>query len=149
MTDVENEPGEARQAAGDAIPEQDGPAADDALPEEATNLAAEDAIAERAADLATEVTEAGKEADRRRMTASLAAAVRSGARATGRGRPEHHRVRECMSAPRAEAESVENKAAFEELGQILPVQPNADRVASDAQFHYRPSSRCVRSRPPA
>jgi hypothetical protein len=73
MTDVENEPGEARQAAGDAIPEQ------------AADLAAEDAIAERAAELATEVTETGKEADRRRLTASLAAAARSGARATGRG----------------------------------------------------------------
>ena len=40
---------------------------------------------ERAADLATEVTEAGKAADRRRLTASLAAAAHSGARATGRG----------------------------------------------------------------
>ena len=85
MTDVENEPGEARQAAGDAIPEQAGPAADDALPEQAADLAAEDAIVERAADLATEVTEADKEADRRRLTASLAAAARSGARVTGRG----------------------------------------------------------------
>jgi hypothetical protein len=85
MTDVENEPGEARQAAGDAIPEQVGPAADDALPEQAADLAADDAIVERAADLATEVTEADKAADRRRLTASLAAAARSGARATGRG----------------------------------------------------------------
>jgi hypothetical protein len=85
MTDVENEPGEAQQAAGDAIPELAGPAADGALPEEAADLAAEDAIVERAADLATEVTEAGKEADRRRLTASLAAAARSSARATGRG----------------------------------------------------------------
>jgi len=81
MTDVENEPGEARQAAGDAIPEQVSPAADDALPEQA----ADDAIVERAADLATEVTEADKEADRRRLTASLATAARSGARSTGRG----------------------------------------------------------------
>jgi hypothetical protein len=85
MTDVENEPGEARQAAGDALSEQVGPAADDALPEQAADLAAEDAIVEQAADLATEVTEADKEADRRRLTASLAAAARSGARATGRG----------------------------------------------------------------
>jgi hypothetical protein len=97
MTDVENEPGEARQAAGDAIPEQAGPAAGGAIPEQAgpaaggaipeqaADLAAEDAIVERAADLATEVTEAGKAPDRRRLTASLAAAARSGARATGRG----------------------------------------------------------------
>jgi hypothetical protein len=85
MTDVENEPGEARQAAGDAIPEQADPAADDALPEQAADLAVEDAIVERAADLATEVTEADKAADRRRLTASLSAAARSGARATGRG----------------------------------------------------------------
>jgi hypothetical protein len=73
MADVENGPGEAQQSAGDAIPE---PVAE---------LAAEDAIVERAADLATEVTEADKAADRRRLTASLAAAARSGARVTGRG----------------------------------------------------------------
>src|SRR5215831_6165930 len=85
MTDVENGPDEARRAAGDAIPEQAGPAAGDAGPEQAAGLTAEDAIVERAADLATEVTEAEREADRRRLTASLAAAARSGARATGRG----------------------------------------------------------------
>ncbi len=73
MANVENEPGEAQQSAGDAIPEP------------AAGLAAEEAIAERAAELATEVTEADKAADRRRLTASLAAAARSGARATGRG----------------------------------------------------------------
>jgi len=73
MANVENEPGEAQQSAGDAIPEP------------AAGLAAEEAIAERAAELATEVSEADKAADRRRLTASLAAAARSGARATGRG----------------------------------------------------------------
>jgi hypothetical protein len=86
MADVENGPGEAQQAAGDAIPEQATDlAAEDAIPEQAADLAAEDAIVERAADLATEVTEADKAADRRRLTASLAAAARSGARVTGRG----------------------------------------------------------------
>src|SRR6266516_171044 len=86
MADVENGPGEAQQAAGDAIPEQGADlVAGDAIPEQAAGLAAEDAIAERAAELATEVTEADKAADRRRLTASLAAAARSGARATGRG----------------------------------------------------------------
>ena len=84
MTELGDGPGEARQAAGDAIPEQAG-AAEDAIPEQAPDMAAEDAIVERAADLATEVTEADKAADRRRLTASLAAAARSGARATGRG----------------------------------------------------------------
>src|SRR2546430_17437733 len=73
MANVENGPGEAQPSAGDAVP---GPAA---------GLAAEEAIAERAAELATEVSEADKAADRRRLTASLAAAARSGARATGRG----------------------------------------------------------------
>jgi len=85
MTDVENGPDEAQQAAGDARPEQAGPAAGDAGPEQAAGRAGEDAIVERAADLATEVTEADREADRRRLTASLSAAARSGARATGRG----------------------------------------------------------------
>ena len=86
MADVENGPGEAQQAAGDAIPGRAGDlAAESALPERVADLAAEDAIVERAADLATEVTEANKEADRRRLMASLAAAARSGARATGRG----------------------------------------------------------------
>jgi hypothetical protein len=85
MTDVENGPDEVQQAAGDASPEQAGPAAGDAGPEQAVGLAGEDAVVERAADLATEVTEAGREADRRRLTASLSAAARSGARATGRG----------------------------------------------------------------
>ena len=86
MADVENGPGEAQQAAGDAIPEQGADlVAGDAIPEQAAGLAAGDAIAERAAELATEVTEADKAADRRRLTASLAAAARSGARATGRG----------------------------------------------------------------
>src|SRR6266513_1103208 len=73
MANVENEPGEAQQSAGDAIPEP------------AAGLAAEEATAERAADLAAEVTEADKAADRRRLTASLAAAAHSGARVTGRG----------------------------------------------------------------
>ena len=73
MANVENGPGEAQPSAGDAVP---GPAA---------GLAAEEAIAERAAELATEVSEADKAADRRRLTASLAAAARSGARVTGRG----------------------------------------------------------------
>jgi len=82
MADVENGPGEAQQAAGGAVGEQAaGPAAGDAI----ADLAAEEAIAERAADLATEVTEADREADRRRLTASIAGAARSGARATGRG----------------------------------------------------------------
>jgi hypothetical protein len=85
MTDVENGPDEAQQAPGDTSPEQAGPAAGGAGPEQAAGLAGEDAIVERAADLATEVTEADREADRRRLTASLAAAARSGARATGRG----------------------------------------------------------------
>ena len=86
MADVENGPGEEQRAAGDAGPEQAaGLAADGAIGEPAADLATEDAIAERAADLATEVTEADKAADRRRLTASLAAAARSGARATGRG----------------------------------------------------------------
>ena len=86
MADVENGPGEAQQAAGDAITEQAADvAAEDAIAEQAADVAAEDAIAERAADLATEVTEADRAADRRRLTASLAAAARSGARATGRG----------------------------------------------------------------
>ena len=86
MADVENGSGEAQQSAGDAIPEPAaGLAAEDAIPEPAVGLAAEVAIAERAAELATEVTEADKAADRRRLTASLAAAARSGARVTGRG----------------------------------------------------------------
>ena len=86
MADVENGPGEAPQAAGDAGTDQGaGPVAGDAIAEQGADLATEDAIAERAADLATEVTEADKAADRRRLTASLAAAARSGARATGRG----------------------------------------------------------------
>jgi hypothetical protein len=86
MADVENGPGEAQQAAEDASTEQAADlAAEDAGTERAADLAAEDAIVERAADLATEVTEADKEADRRRLTASLGAAARSGARATGRG----------------------------------------------------------------
>ena len=86
MADVENGSGEAQQSAGDAIPEPAaGLAAEDAIPEPAAGLAAEVAIAERAAELATEVTEADKAADRRRLTASLAAAARSGARVTGRG----------------------------------------------------------------
>jgi hypothetical protein len=86
MTNVENGPGEAQPSAGDAVPEPAaGLAAEEAVPEPAADLAAEEAIAERAAELATEVTEADKAADRRRLTASLAAAARSGARATGRG----------------------------------------------------------------
>jgi len=95
MANVENGPGEAQQAAGDAVPEQAageampeqaaGLAAEDAISEQIADLVAEDAVVERAADLATEVTEADKAADRRRLTASLAAAARSGARATGRG----------------------------------------------------------------
>src|SRR5215472_3466708 len=85
MADAEDGAGEAGQATGDASPEPAGPAAGDAIAERAADLAAEDAIAERAAELATEVTEAGKEADRRRLTASFAAAAHSGARATGRG----------------------------------------------------------------
>jgi hypothetical protein len=44
-----------------------------------------DAIAERAAELATEVSEADRPVDRRRLMASFAAAMRSGARVTGRG----------------------------------------------------------------
>jgi hypothetical protein len=95
MADVEHGPGEAEQAAGDAVPERAageampeqaaGLAAEDAISAQIAELAAEDAVVERAADLATEVTEADKAADRRRLTASLAAAARSGARATGRG----------------------------------------------------------------
>jgi hypothetical protein len=95
MADVEHGPGEAEQAAGDAVPERAageampeqaaGLADEDAISEQIADLAAEDAVVERAADLATEVTEAGKAADRRRLTASLAGAARSGARATGRG----------------------------------------------------------------
>src|SRR5215468_6321067 len=86
MADVENGPGGAREAAGDAGTEPAaGRPAGDAVAEPGTDPAAGDAIAERAADLATEVTEADKEADRRRLTASFAAAARSGARATGRG----------------------------------------------------------------
>ena len=95
MADVEHGSGEAEQAAGDAVPERAagepmpeqaaGLAAEDAISAQIAELAAEDAVVERAADLATEVTEADKAADRRRLTASLAAAARSGARATGRG----------------------------------------------------------------
>jgi hypothetical protein len=95
MADVEHGPGEAEQAAGDAVPERvageampeqaAGLAAEDAISAQIADLAAEDAVVERAADLATEVTEADKAADRRRLTASLAGAARSGARATGRG----------------------------------------------------------------
>ena len=95
MADVEHGSGEVQQAAGDAVPEQAagealpeqaaGLAAEDAISEQIADLAAEDAVVERAADLATEVTEAGKASDRRRLTASLAAAAHSGARATGRG----------------------------------------------------------------
>jgi hypothetical protein len=95
MADVEHGSGEVQQAAGDAVPDQAagealpeqaaGLAAEDAISEQIADLAAEDAVVERAADLATEVTEAGKAADRRRLTASLAAAAHSGARATGRG----------------------------------------------------------------
>jgi len=95
MADVEHGPGEAQQAAGDAVPEEAagdamreqaaGLAAEDTISEQIADLAAEDAVVERAAELATEVTEADKAADRRRLTASLAAAAHSGARATGRG----------------------------------------------------------------
>ena len=86
MANVENGPGEAQRSAGDAVPEPAaGLAAEEAVPEPAADLAAEEAIAERAAELATEVSEADKAADRRRLTASLAAAARSGARVTGRG----------------------------------------------------------------
>ena len=85
MADVENGPSDAQQAAGDAIPERADLAAGDALPEQVADLAADDAIVERAAVLATEVTEADKAADRRRLTASLAAAAHSSARVTGRG----------------------------------------------------------------
>jgi len=95
MADVEHGSGEAEQAAGDAVPERAagepmpeqaaGLAAEDAVSAQIAELAAEDAVVERAADLATEVSEADKEADRRRLTASLATAARSGARATGRG----------------------------------------------------------------
>jgi len=60
MTDVAGEPGGARQQAPDSI-------------------------AVQAAQLATEVTEAREERERRRLAAAFAAAVRSGARATGRG----------------------------------------------------------------
>jgi len=60
MAEVEREPGDPQQAAGDAV-------------------------AERAAELATEVTEADRETDRRRLVASVAGAARAGARATGRG----------------------------------------------------------------
>ncbi|HYB86894.1 MAG TPA: hypothetical protein VEC76_08600 [Streptosporangiaceae bacterium] len=73
MTNMGSEPGEPRPPAEDAIAE----------------LPADDAIAEQAAELATEVTEADRETDRRRLVASIAAAARSGAqsgaRATGRG----------------------------------------------------------------
>jgi hypothetical protein len=86
MADVGDGPGEAPQAAGDASTERGADlAAGGAIAEQGADLATEDAIVERAADLATEVTEADKEADRRRLTASLGAAARSGARATGRG----------------------------------------------------------------
>ena len=85
MADAENGPGDAQQAAGDANPERADLVAGDALPEQVADLVAGDAIVERAADLATEVTEADKAADRRRLTASLAAAAHSGARITGRG----------------------------------------------------------------
>jgi len=60
MAEVEREPGDPQQAAGDAV-------------------------AERAAELATEVTEADRETDRRRLVASVTGAARAGARATGRG----------------------------------------------------------------
>src|SRR2546423_2465271 len=73
MANVGNGADEAQQSAGDAVPEP------------AAGLAAEEAIVERPAELATEVSEADKAADRRRLTASLAAAARSGARAAGRG----------------------------------------------------------------
>ena len=46
---------------------------------------APDGIAVQAAELATEVSEAREEQERRRLTAAFAAAVRTGARATGRG----------------------------------------------------------------
>ena len=46
---------------------------------------APDGIAVQAAELATEVSEAREEQERRRLTAAFAAAVRSGAQATGRG----------------------------------------------------------------
>src|SRR5690349_12093802 len=91
MADAEHGSGEAEQAAGDAVPERAAgepmpeQAAEDAVSAQIAELAAEDAVVERAADLATEVSEADKEADRRRLTASLATAARSGARATGRG----------------------------------------------------------------
>jgi hypothetical protein len=86
MADVENGPDEAQQAAGNAVPERAADlAAGDIIPERVADLAADDAIVERAAELATEVTEADKAAERRRLTASLAAAARSGARVTGRG----------------------------------------------------------------
>jgi hypothetical protein len=86
MKDVENEPGEAQEAAGDAVGEQAADlVAEDAIVEQIADLAAEDAVVERAAELATEVTEADRAADRRRLTVSLAVAARSGARATGRG----------------------------------------------------------------
>jgi hypothetical protein len=99
MANVDGEPGRPRRAAGDTAAEQAaGPTAEDAAAERAAELAAEDAVVERAAELAAEVTvveraaelaaevtEADQAADRRRLAASIAAAARSGARATGRG----------------------------------------------------------------
>jgi hypothetical protein len=66
----------------------------------------DDAIAERAAELATEVTEADQPAERQRLMASLASAVRSGARATGsRTRAAGSRTRVASSRTRARAAS--------------------------------------------
>src|SRR5215471_15420172 len=73
MANVGGEPGKPRPAAGDAAAEGSG------------GPGAEDAIVEQAAELASEVTEADRATDRRRLAASIAAAARSGARVTGRG----------------------------------------------------------------
>jgi|SRR5215472_12074906 len=73
MADLGSERGEQPPAARDI---QD---AQDAVPE------ARDALPGRAAELATEITEAKGPLERRRLSASFAAAARSGARVTGRG----------------------------------------------------------------
>ena len=105
MADVGSEPGNAQQAA-------------------------EDAIAERAADLATEVTEADQPADRNRLAASIAAAARSGAaaarsgaRVTGRG----------VRAARRGADSGRGRLSAQvvAMAQRLRVR---DQVALRAQF---------------
>lgn len=105
----------------------------------------DDAIAERAAELATEVTEADQPAERQRLMASLASAVRSGARATGsRTRTAGSRTR-ARAAGGARAAGSRTRTAGRRLSlgtgwlaaQVVAMAPRLrvrDQAALRAQF---------------